>query len=69
MLRVATHPHPTPELVRALLLPALVGLDGVAEHLGVEAVMMHASTLEPEPRSLKIPVNIAVQTMSRASAR
>ena len=66
---MATHPHPAPELVRALLLPALVGLDGVAEHLGVEAVMMHASTLEPEPRSLKIPVNIAVQTMLRASAR
>ena len=32
-----------------------------------EAVMMHASTLELEPRSLKIPAEIAVQTRSSTS--
>ena len=54
--------------VHVLLLHMLIGPDDIIQHLSVEAVMMHISTLEPEPRSLKVPVNIAVQTMSRASA-
>ena len=33
------------------------------------AVMMHASTLDPEPRSLKIPAETALKTRSRASRR
>jgi len=30
---------------------------------------MHASTLDPEPRSLKIPAETALKTRSRASRR
>lgn len=33
------------------------------------AVMMHASMLEPDPRSLKIPAAIATLTRARASSR
>ena len=34
-----------------------------------EAVMMHALTLELEPRSLKIPAEMAAVTSLRASSR
>lgn len=33
------------------------------------AVMTQASTLEPEPRSLKIPASMAERTSARASSR